>query len=131
MKKYKIVFYISVSFLLVSCKYQPNELESTKIYIENNEYDFGEISKTDTITHTFKIKNITNNPLKIDKIGTSCGCTTTNYSMGLIEKNNFAIIETKFIPKKNQRGKVRKSIVVKCNIDSSFVNLYVKGFIKD
>lgn len=117
--------------MTISCKNQPYELENTAIYVENYKYNFGEISKTDTIKHTFKIKNITSNPLKIHEIGTSCGCTTTNYSKGLIKKNNFAIIETQFIPKENQIGKVRKSIVVKCNIDSSFVYLYVEGFIKD
>ena len=38
-------------------------------------HDFGTVTEGDTVKHSFVIKNEGSNPLKIDRVQTSCGCT--------------------------------------------------------
>lgn len=56
-------------------------VESKNTHIEENysvKYDFGEISQTTTkpIEKDFVLKNISNEPVTIDRVQVSCGCTS-------------------------------------------------------
>jgi len=126
----KISSIISIVFfvLLLSCS--KKELINTKVEINNREFNFGNILNTDTVHTSFRIKNLSKTPLKIFEVGSSCGCTAISYSKELIRQNEFALIEIEFIPKKNEFGKIAKSIVVKCNIDSTFINFQIKGIVQ-
>lgn len=41
-------------------------------------FDFGKIKFGDTVTYSFKVKNIGENVLEIKRVATSCACTTAN-----------------------------------------------------
>ena len=51
-----------------------------KIEISPASYEFGEIEFGKIINYTFKIKNSGNETLEIERIATSCGCTTAEAS---------------------------------------------------
>lgn len=54
-------------------------IDSPKIIFEQTSYDFGEISQADGIAFTyFNIKNEGGSALIIDKLSTSCGCTSAS-----------------------------------------------------
>lgn len=91
------------------------------------EFDFGNITLNDTVNHVFRIKNISEVPLKISEIGTSCGCTGAIVSDSIVEKNEFAEIKVQFIPKKEKTGKIKNSVVIEANTNPSFTALYITG----
>lgn len=78
-----------------------------------------------TIFQTFKVKNISSNPLTIDSIGTSCGYTTLKYSKSKILENGEIDITILFVPE--QLGFTKNSIVIDANTDPPFSIVYLKG----
>jgi hypothetical protein len=76
---YKTLFLLTI-LIVQSCKNASESLENPKIAtieILEKEFDFGQVSMEDSASFTFSIKNISKIPFKISKVGTSCGCTTT------------------------------------------------------
>lgn len=128
MTKFKIVGFLLIVALCVSCK---KSLPDFALLETEKEFDFGTITLNDTVKHTFKIKNISDLPLKISEIGTSCGCTGAIVSDSIVEKNEFAEIEVQFIPKKEQMGKIANSIVIEANTNPPFTTLYLNGIVTE
>ncbi|ULC59982.1 DUF1573 domain-containing protein [Flaviramulus sp. BrNp1-15] len=127
MNKFKVLFFI---ILLSSCKDKvANKYELiTEIKIENNEINFGEISITDTLFKTIRVKNTGKNLLVIDSIGASCGCTIVNYDKAPRKFNEIVELSLRFIP--YEKGQVNKSIIIDANTDPPFNILYLKGEVK-
>ena len=127
MKLYKnFLFLLLVFTYVVSCI--SNTSEVVKSEMIEKEYNFGEITMTDSIIHTFYLKNTSSTPLKISEVGTSCGCTTTNFTKTEVGKSEMASIEVVFKPE--QQGIIDKSIVVEANTDPPFNVFYLKGEVK-
>ena len=112
--------------MVYTCNSNQNGIAKTEI--QNKEHSFGKIGLNDSIAHTFYLKNVSNIPLTITKVGTSCGCTTTNYTQGVTGENETASIEVLFKPE--QTGIIDKSIVVEANTDPPFIVFYLKGEVK-
>ncbi len=121
---YKTLFLLSL-IILQSCKHSTEKPSIAKVEIIDKEFNFGSISMNDSASFTFKIKNTSKIPFKISKVGTSCGCTTAEYTKDSINLNELAIIELLFKP--NQIGHIEKSIVVEGNTDPPFNVFYIKG----
>ena len=49
-------------------------------WISPTSFDFGEIRHGEVVVHNFTFKNTSGEPLKIDNVRTSCGCTTPDWS---------------------------------------------------
>jgi len=127
MNNYKSFFIgLFIAIVVYACNSNQNGLAKTEI--QNKEHSFGKIGLNDSIVHTFYLKNVSNIPLTITKVGTSCGCTTTNYTQGEIGENETASIEVLFKPE--QTGIIDKSIVVETNTDPPFNVFYLKGEVK-
>lgn len=76
------------------------------------EWDFGEIREADgSVTHTFGFKNDGTTPIAIDRAVTSCGCTTPDYTRGLIRPGERGEVTVTFDPAEYW-GEFRKSISV-------------------
>lgn len=122
---------IMLLLLFLNCKNNKEnvveKLKLSKVKISDNIFYFGIINKKDTVNHTFIIKNISDKKFIIDTVGTSCGCTTTNYTRDSISKNKIAKINVQFIPNKDDSGKISKSIVVSDNSESGYHAFYLKG----
>jgi hypothetical protein len=52
-----------------------------KLEIEETQYNFGTIG-LDNVSHIFMVKNIGPGPLTIERVSTSCGCTTAQLKQG-------------------------------------------------
>ena len=48
----------------------------TKIEWESTKFDFGEIKEGERISHTFRCKNVGEQPARIFECNSNCGCTT-------------------------------------------------------
>lgn len=122
MNKYFNTIIVILLFFLNSCSRDKN---ITQVEIQQKEFDFGQISLSDSLEVSFSIKNVSKNHLKVNKVGTSCGCTTTKYTKGNILKNETATINVLFKP--NQIGHIEKSVVVETNTDPPYHVFYIKG----
>jgi len=118
-----IVLIVIFATSLYACK--DENKQPSIIEIGEKEFNFGEISMNDSIQHTFVIKNTSDIPLQITKVGTSCGCTTSEYTKKEVLKNELAMIDVVFKP--NKIGLTDKSIVVESNTDPPFNVFYIKG----
>ena len=127
-KFYTLLFLL---IILGSCKSnnQKNNTIAT-VKLTKKEHNFGKVHLGDTIRYTFKVKNISKTPFIINEIGTSCGCTTSNYTKTEVNFNEFAEIETMFVPNKEKTEKIKESIVIDCNVESGFLTFYLTGEIE-
>lgn len=84
-----------LSFALInylSREKEEKHLGTPKIEVSPQEYDAGTISLTDgLLKHTFEIKNKGVGDLKIDRIWTSCMCTTARLRVGENESEEFGM----------------------------------------
>ena len=74
----------------------------TKIAFQESSYDFGEITQGDVVKHTFVLENVGHNPLKLESVKPSCGCTALDWPKAEIAPGATAKIEAQF----NSRGKM-------------------------
>lgn len=125
MKKINLVFFSF--FLFMSCKEKENGFAEISV---NSRYGFGEIKSTDSVVHTFKVKNISKVDLLIKEVGTSCGCTVVTISDSIVKENEYTEIKTTFVPDSNTKGKVNKSIVILANTNPPYTSLEVFGYVK-
>lgn len=91
-------------------------------------FDFGVISKKDTLMHRFLFVNSGTTDLLIEKAESNCGCTTSAFSKGPVPPGDTGFIEARFIPL--DTGFSRKSVVMLANTDSSFTVFYIQGYVK-
>jgi hypothetical protein len=95
------------------------------------QFNFGDVKHKDTVKHVFEIKNVSDIPLTITKIGTSCGCTAAVLTDSTANKNEVAKIEVSYTPKKDTEGKIQNSIVIEANTNPAYTVLYLEGIVKD
>lgn len=81
-----------ISFFLMN--YSPGRSNSgqPRIEIPETEYDAGIVFMSDgKVVHTYEIKNVGTGDLKIDRIWTSCMCTTAKLKVGDKESGEFGM----------------------------------------
>jgi hypothetical protein len=119
--------------ILAVLTYEKVEIYSnfTKVEVNKNPYNFNTISNNDSITHIFKLRNITNTLLVIEKVLPSCPCTQVSFDKKKWLKNEVVSITAKFKPTKNQKGDVKTVIFVQCNAEKGIVKLELNGKIKN
>lgn len=131
--KYKISSFCFICCFFLSCKktVSTNDDLYSSIFIEEKEHNFSKKNANDTISFTFKIKNISNVPYEIIAVSQSCGCTTTNFTDGPILIDEYADVTVEYIPESEDFGEVMKSIVVSDNSNEGFQVFYLKGIIEN
>ena len=82
---------------------------------EHAVWNFGDIREVDgVVSHTFNATNATDNPVVIERIYTSCGCTSTEYSTHPIAAGGKARVVVTFDPAE-RGGEFEKRITVVLN----------------
>lgn len=88
--------------------------------------DYGEIQKGSDGVRTFTFTNTGNQPLVIDKVFSSCGCTIPKKPDAPIAPGEKGEIQVKYDT--NRVGPIRKTITVNSNAsDTPVVSLKIKG----
>ena len=77
-------------------------------------YDFGEILEGEIVKHSYKIKNIGSNTLKIYDVRASCGCTALRDFPKELKPGEEGYIKIEY-NSTNRAGETHKSIIVKTN----------------
>ncbi len=82
-----------------------------------------EINKTTTAK--FSLKNIGPNPLVVNNVTTTCGCTVPNWSKQPVLPNKTTDIVVQVTP--NKEGYFKKNVTIYCNIERRYVKLVIQG----
>ena len=125
-KHFKSLAILLLGILLFSC----NNIEPkiAEIYLENRNIDIGSLSINDTITQKIYLKNHSDNLLKIDSVGVSCGCTVVSFDKQPVSKKDSIGLTINFIP--DHLGIFDKSIVIDANTDPPFTIFHLVGEVK-
>lgn len=89
-------------------------LGAPKISVDQTHYDFGEVVAGIAITHTFVLTDAGDQPLIINRVWTSCGCTTTALSKTTLAPGESVDLTVTF-NSTGYTGKVGKTITVESN----------------
>lgn len=113
------LFYI---LLLTFCL--QNAMAQT-LSFETEEYDFGEIKELGgAVSYRFVYTNTGKEPLILNSVHTSCGCTSPSWSKEPVLPGKNGYIDVNFDPRERQ-GSFAKSITVKSNAGEK--TLYITG----
>ena len=100
-----------------------------EIFFEETTHDYGEIQIDSDGTYKFEFKNIGGDPLLINRVRSTCGCTIPSWPREPIEPGNSGEIAVRY--NTALAGTFMKSIVVYSSALNSPVKLVVKGKVVD
>ncbi len=91
-------------------------------------YNFGEFSSKDPVRKTtFTYTNVGNQPLVINQIVASCGCTVPKYDKRPLAPGQKGTITVTYNGKGKFPGHFKKSITVRTNGKVEMTRLYIEG----
>ena len=121
LKTYSLILLIfSSSFLLA----QSGDL--AKIFFKTSEFNFGDIQQGDVIKYDFEFQNTGLQPLIINNVLTTCGCTVGEYPKEPIPPGEKGVIKASF----NSHGKMgvqNKVITIMSNAQVPNAKVFLKG----
>ncbi len=88
-----------IGLLTWACNQKPVENEIDKkldlavLQITDSIKDLGTLNVDTSLTIPFYVKNISDNPLIIEKVGVSCSCTLVEYDKRPIKKGDSTLIQ--------------------------------------
>lgn len=88
----------------------------TKMKFEEKEFDFGEITEGDKVTHVFKYTNEGDVPLTITNVRTTCGCTAPNWRREPLAPGETADLTVTF-NSAHKKGTQVKRVTVSANVE--------------
>lgn len=103
----------------------PVDKDAPEIIFEKTEHDFGKIPFGGNGLVEFTYKNMGKNPLILENVKASCGCTTPAYSKEPLKKKASAAIKVQYDTKRV--GPFTKSVTVYSNGKNSPTTLIIKG----
>ena len=89
-------------------------VHAPKLVCDEPTYKFGELESSETVEHTFILRNEGDLDLEITRVKPACGCTAANLSEKIIHPGGEAQIRTR-LSLRGRRGRQRKSITVESN----------------
>lgn len=97
-----------------------------KIEFDKKEYNFGDIIQGDTIMHSFVFTNTGSEPLILNNVVTTCGCTATQWPKTPLNAGESAKIQVVF-NSTGRFGMQRKIIRIRSNAMEPEVRVYLSG----
>ena len=101
-----------------------------QIVFEETKYEFKPISQGEVVDHVFKFKNTGTQPLVINNIGVSCGCTTPEWTKDPVAPGKSGTIAAHF----NSAGKMgmqNKVLTVESNSVGGSTTVSLVGEVKE
>lgn len=134
MKKAIIYASVLVALGISACQNKSNEqgndksdsalaaLPKTQVEFEETKFDFGKLTQGAEAKHIYRFHNTGQNPLTINKVTPSCGCTVPKYSSEPVAPGAWGEIDVVFNTK-NKEGMQSKSVTVETNTEPSITVL--------
>jgi hypothetical protein len=90
------------------------DMPKTTIEFDQDSHNFGKIRQGEVVAHTFKFTNTGENPLRVETVKPSCGCTSPNWTKEDIAPGKTGEIVVEF-DSKGKNGMQNKSVTVVTN----------------
>lgn len=128
---YYLIAFVFVS-ILGSCDNQ-NQSNKNKVSTEQGvaaisfekaEHDFGTVIEGEKVTYAFRFTNKGTTDLQLTSVGTSCGCTASEYSTDPIKPGETGKIQITF-DSSHRLGMQHKKITIRSNSKPEFNTLNV------
>ncbi len=103
-----------VFFILILPTPNPALANSSKLYIPDPSYDFGQIPQGQTVEHVFVLKNSGKAPLEILSVTPDCNCAKVRLSTNRIKPGKQAELIVTF-NSQGQRGGFTKLVIIETN----------------
>src|SRR5687768_2955826 len=109
----KIVIFGFLSCFILSV-YAQDSTKSTTIQFEKTTHDFGSVNESGPITYEFKFTNTGSEPLVINNVKASCGCTTPGWTKEPVMPGKTGVVTAQYNTV-NRPGGFNKSLTVIAN----------------
>lgn len=105
--------------------------QSTRVieWLTPKTHEFGDLVQDVPVTHIFKFRNITEQPITIENVRTTCGCTAPDWSYEPIAAGEEGDIKIEFDAHKLQG--FRKRILVFFTEQKKGEKLYIEGYVEE
>ncbi len=98
-----------------------------KMVFEKTTHNFGKIKESGgKVEYTFKFKNMGAEPIVINDISSTCGCTVPMWSKEPVPPGGTGLVKTVFDPVRRP-GVFHKTVTVKSNAENSPIVLHING----
>ncbi|MFM9944768.1 MAG: DUF1573 domain-containing protein, partial [Bacteroidia bacterium] len=114
----KIISTVCLALLSIGSMAQPNaEFDSKTV-------DFGKIMEGTISKHSFKYKNTGNQPLVIEHVSVTCGCTAPKWTKQALLPGDTASVYIEF-DSRNKMGQVAKGVNLMTNCPEPLIGLII------
>ena len=120
----KKIFLLAFAFMALTVAAQTQQADTTARFT-TTVHDFGDIAQGVPQTHTFIVKNTGTEPLIIQNVKASCGCTAPGWTKEPIAPG--ATGEVKATYNAASVGSFSKTLTVTTNGAPANVTLYIRG----
>ena len=121
----KVFLTLVVALFGFAAQAQEQPAEGAQINFEQKVINYGKIEKGGNGSRVFKFKNEGNEPLVLNSVRASCGCTTPKWTREPIAPGTEGEIIVKYDT--NRLGNFHKTVTVQSNAASKTVVLTIKG----
>jgi hypothetical protein len=117
---------IAILVLLIWININAQQRNST-IAFDKVDHDFGKFKEEDgNVSHEFIFTNTGNEPLIINRVVSSCGCTATNWTKEPVVPGGKGYVKAEYNPR-NRPGKFNKTVTVFTNTQQRTIILRITG----
>ena len=118
MSKFLIIFLLLSTF----------QKDSVVEWLTPIEHDFGDLKQGVPVTTEFRFKNISTEPMTIDNVRTTCGCTAPDWEESVIPPGEEGVIKIEYDAKR--LGFFYKKITVYFSNQRKSEKLSIEGFVE-
>ncbi|MFO8235358.1 MAG: DUF1573 domain-containing protein [Bacteroidales bacterium] len=127
---YKISLFFTVYFLLIGSFPVFAQQKAPVIDFEKLTHNLGKIEEAEgEVSYKFKFSNTGSEPLIINDVEVTCGCTTPSWTEEPVMPGEKGYVEVTFDPE-NRPGNFNKSIVIHTNAKKRNTLLRIRGEVK-
>ena len=125
MKKIPTLIVLLAAFFFAGAQSTPSTTPAEDILkLKETEHDFGKIPQGKQVYYNFEIVNTSKEPLKLDDVHASCGCTTPEWSHEPIAPGTTAVIKVGY--NAASEGVFTKAITITYNTNQT-KQILIKG----
>jgi len=116
--------YTLITFLLLNLVGNASNIE----WLSPTTHDFGDLIRDEPVVHEFKYRNLTDAPLVIDNVRTSCGCTTSEWQESPVAPDSIGMLRVEYDARNS--GFFRKYVKVYFHGQRKAHKLWLEGFVE-
>ncbi|MCB0570072.1 MAG: DUF1573 domain-containing protein [Phaeodactylibacter sp.] len=122
----KLIFPSIFFFALSLFAGAPHSRSDSKVeWLDAASYDFGDVQRNKAVTHDFHFRNISGQPIIVDNVRTTCGCTVPDWDKAAVAPDSTGVISVEYDAR--DTGYFLKKIKVYFHGQGRAEVLYIEG----